>query len=150
MNKLSLNALRVFKATARHENFSKAAEELLVTQSAVSKQVALLEDYLDCALFKRENRFLRLTDKGRFCARVATDCLNRLSEQLDDMRSISRGHITVSVDTDFAQLWLFPRLPEFEKQHPNITVSIHTQMYGLDPATRIGGLFFKKAWVSRH
>lgn len=140
-----LNALRSFEVAARHESFTKAADELGVTQSAVSKQVMLLEDFLGKPLFERRHMSLRLTEEGRTYAGIATECFSTLREKLarvDDPRDQS---LSLMADTDFTQLWLFPKLPDFEKLHPGLQISIRTENVPR-PSARDGDFDIAVSW----
>lgn len=120
-----LNALRAFDAAARHMSFKDAAEELSVTQAAISHQVKALEDYLGKPLFVRLNRALELTSAGKRYfpeVRKSFDSLRAATERLLD-DSVS-GPLTVSVLPSFATRWLVPRLGRFSRQHPNIDLFI--------------------------
>lgn len=120
-----LNGLRVFEAAARHLSFSRAAEELNVTQAAVSHQIKGLEERLGLALFRRLNRALMLTDEGQRLYPVARDAFDRLAEAVEGLRSRDTvGSLTVSVLPSFAAKWLVPRLSRFQAAHPDIDLRI--------------------------
>lgn len=120
-----LNALRAFESAARHLSFTRAAEELYVTQAAVSHQVKALEDHLGLKLFKRLNRALMLTDDGQQYYPDVRDALDQLSRATETLlKSDLNGVLTVSVMPSFASLWLVPRLQNFTNQHPDIDVRI--------------------------
>lgn len=122
-----LNALRAFEAAARLESFSRAAGELGVTQSAVSKQVALLEQHLGRALFRRFHKRVELTQDGVAAARAAAAGFAALSAGLADMRERRPEQIQLAADADFTRCWLFSRLPRFERRHPDIRISIRSE-----------------------
>ena len=124
----NLNALRVFEAAARHESFTKAADELSVTQSAVSKQVATLEGYFGEHLFERQHKKIMLTPFGRDVFKAAELSLATLRERLDRIGATRTLQIRLVADADFVQLWLFPRLPDFERAFPDIRISIETRI----------------------
>ena len=114
-----------FEAAARHLSFTKAAEELFITQSAVSRQIKTLEDHLGVALFDRRPRALALTEKGHELYRLATDVLERLQVATDQIKAQSRTRqISLTTTTGFASLWLIPRLQRFTSRHPDIDVRI--------------------------
>jgi LysR family glycine cleavage system transcriptional activator len=124
-----------FEAAARNLSFTKAAEELFVTQSAVSRQVKALEDHLGVALFERRPRALILTEAGQSLYAVTTDVLDRLQTAVDQLGSGSRARqLSVTTTTGFASLWLIPRLPRFTDLHPGIDVRISatTDMLNLE------------------
>lgn len=120
-----LNALRTFEAAARHLSFTRAADELYVTQAAVSHQVKALEEYLSIQLFKRLNRALLLTEEGQHyypAVRVALDDIAQATQSL--YRAETSGVLTVSVNPSFASLWLVPRMHRFAKLYPDIDIRI--------------------------
>ncbi len=120
-----LNALRAFEAAARHLSFTRAAEELRVTQAAVSHKVKALEERLGVALFRRLTRGLRLTDEGQALLPDLRDGFDRLAQAVERVgRRGAQGRLTVSLLTTFALSWLVPRLPRFNERHPEIEVSI--------------------------
>ncbi|SCA57105.1 Glycine cleavage system transcriptional activator [Candidatus Terasakiella magnetica] len=120
-----LNALRAFEAAARHLSFTRAADELFVTQAAVSHQVKALEEHLGLKLFKRLNRALMLTDEGQHYFPDVRDALDQLDIATNSLlKADSSGVLTVSVMPSFASLWLVPRLQQFTQQHPDIDVRI--------------------------
>ncbi|MBM3116242.1 LysR family transcriptional regulator [Jeongeupia naejangsanensis] len=143
---LPLNALRAFESSARQLNFTRAAQELNVTQAAVSQQVRALEDRLGCALFKRLPRGLGLTDEGRALLPVLSDAFGRIEQVL---KQFDGGHfhevLTVGVVGTFAVGWLMPRLKHFGEAHPFIELRLltHNNLVdlageGLDFAIRFG------------
>ena len=121
----SLNALKAFEAAARHESFTRAAEELAVTQGAVSHQVKALEQELGLRLFLRERQRLRLTGAGRRLLEVARDAFDRLADGAARLRQGERsGVLTVTTSPNFAAKWLVPRLGGFIAAHPEIDLRI--------------------------
>jgi len=122
-----LNAVRAFDAAARHLSFTRAAEELNVTQAAVSHQIKGLEDWLGLPLFRRANRALELTDAGAAYlpgVRGAMELLMEATERLT--RSETSPTLTVSTLPSFASKWLLPRLTRFQVEHPEIDVLLQT------------------------
>ena len=120
-----LNALRAFEAAARHLSFTRAADELFVTQAAVSHQVKALEEHLSIKLFKRLNRALMLTDEGQKYFPAVRDALDQLAQATQSLhKSDTSGVMTVSVMPSFASLWLVPRLQNFSSAHPEIDLRI--------------------------
>src|SRR5437016_8816396 len=107
----SLNALKAFEASARQESFTKAAQELCVTQGAVSHQVKALEAELGVRLFKRERQRLIITDSGRSYLEVIRDAFDRIASGTDRLlQRQNGGSLTVSTSPDFSTKWLVPRL----------------------------------------
>ena len=128
-----LNALRSFEAAARHESFTKAAEELCVTQGAVSHQVKALEQELGVKLFHRERQRLVITEPGRQYLVVVRDALDRIA--LGTERLVQRqnsGVLTVSTSPDFAAKWLVRRLGRFAEAHPDIDLRISATLEHVD------------------
>lgn len=121
-----LNALRAFEAGARHLSFTKAAEELHVTQAAVSHQVKALEEHLGYPLFKRMTRKLGLTEQGRVLFPVVSEAFMRIADAAEDLRDAGDSHtLTVSVTPAFGAKWLVYRLPKFWQKHPEIDLRVH-------------------------
>ena len=128
-----LNALRSFEAAARYESFTRAAEELHVTQSAVSQQVKALEAQLGLKLFNRERQRLTITPAGRDYLveiREALDHVGAATERL--MQRHSAGVLTVSTSQDFAAKWLVHRLARFAAAHPGIDLRVSATMHNVD------------------
>lgn len=119
-----LNSLKAFESAARHLSFTKAADELFVTQAAVSHQIKLLEDFLGIPLFKRKNRALELTDQGELYFAQIADILNKLMEVTSQLRAKQQPHLTISVPQTFGIHWLVPRLSKFNELYPHIEVRI--------------------------
>ncbi|MCH8926145.1 MAG: LysR family transcriptional regulator, partial [Proteobacteria bacterium] len=120
-----LNALRAFEAAARHLSFTKAAEELYVTQAAISHQVKALEAALDLQLFRRLNRRLMLTDAGQLYLPALTEAFDAIDTASARLRADENaGRLVVSVANSLAAKWLLPRLPRFRDRHPEIEVEI--------------------------
>ncbi len=120
-----LDFIQGFEAAARNLSFTKAADELFVTQSAVSRQIKALEDHLGIALFERRPRALVLTEEGEAFYRVTADTLERLQDATERIKTSSRGRpVAVTTTVGFASLWLIPRLPRFTRLHPKIDVRI--------------------------
>lgn len=132
---LPLGNLRAFEAVARLLNFSEAAEELHVTQSAISRQIKSLEDELGAPLFNRGTRHVELTNSGVMLLRVVTPWLDRLDASVRQIRQ-SRGRRAVHLTTfaSFASLWLLPRIEAFQHNHPDldIRVSANDRLVDLD------------------
>jgi len=123
----SLHALRVFEAAARHLNFTRAADELNVTQAAVSQQVRGLEAELGTTLFRRVNRRLLLTDAGVALAAEVGEALQRLGRGVARLRRQEiAGPLTVSTTPSFGARWLVPRLSRFMTAWPAIELRLHT------------------------
>ena len=132
---VSLNALRAFEASARHLSFTKAAEELCVTQAAISHQVKALEERIGATLFRRTTKGLVLTDEGMALAPTLTESferMQRLLERFDGGRM--REVLTVGVVGTFAVGWLLPRLNAFREAHPLVDLRLLTNNNKVDLA----------------
>jgi LysR family glycine cleavage system transcriptional activator len=128
-----LNALRSFEASARYESFTRAAEELHVTQGAVSQQVKALETQLGIRLFDRERQRLKITAAGRdylVVIREALDLISAGTERL--MQRQGANVLTVSTSLDFAAKWLVNRMARFTTAHPGIDLRISATMQHVD------------------
>jgi LysR family glycine cleavage system transcriptional activator len=128
-----LNAIKAFEAAARHASFTRAAEELCVTQGAVSHQVKGLETELGIKLFKRERQRLIITAAGRDYLEVVRDAFDRIA--LGTERLLQRqtaGALTVSTSPDFAAKWLVHRLSRFGEVHPEIDLRVSATMHHVD------------------
>ena len=123
-----LNSIRAFEAAARHLSFSRAAEELGVTQGAISKQVLLLEDYIGMRLFERQPGGLELTERGLGLREAVCPAFTMLGDAFDRFsRRAPRSNICrLSTLTSFAAQFLVPRLGEFERRFPHIDLEILT------------------------
>ena len=131
---LALAGLRAFEAVARLLSFVRAADELHLTQSAVSRQIKSLEDELGATLFSRGTRHVELTAEGTALLRAVAPALDRIDATVRQIRQ-SRGRRVVSVSTfaSFASLWLIPRLPAFQHANPDIDIRIGAHDAFVDP-----------------
>lgn len=125
----STQALACFESAARHISYTKAAQELSLTQSAVSRQIIALEEFLGLALFRRTRHGVLLTDAGRHYATQVGRWLQGLERDTLDLMSHQGegGPINLAAVPTFATRWLLPRLPQLAQQHPDITVHIDVQ-----------------------
>lgn len=121
--RLSLDLLRGFRAAARHLSFTAAAQELSVTQSAISHEVKALEDQLGTLLFHRANRTLRLTEAGERIYRATNEALGLIDDAVEEVTGASRV-LSITTTVPFASLWLGPRLPGFARLHPELSLRI--------------------------
>jgi LysR family glycine cleavage system transcriptional activator len=141
-----LNAMRAFEAAARHLSFTKAAEELNVTQAAISHQVKALEEWLGVPLFRRLNRALLLTDAGQNYGPPLGQSFDLLADATDRIRDDdNRGTLTVTTLPSIASKWLVPRLGRFRQAYPDIDLRIDASQHlsdfareNVDVAVRYG------------
>ena len=140
-----LSAIRVFEAAARLKSFTRAADEVGVSQAAVSWQVKALERRLGQALFRRLPREVALTPAGERLAKAATDALNLLRGAISDLTDQPDGVLSITAMESFAIQWLAPRIGAFQLSHPKIAVRLETSSRlqslaqdGLDMAVRSG------------
>ena len=135
----SLQALACFDAAARHESYTRAAQELALTQGAVSRQITALEEFLGMALFRRTRHGVALTERGAAYAKQVAPRLQGLEQDtLEAMSTQGQGStVHLAAVPTFATRWLIPRLPLLAAQHPEITVHIETNtrpfMFGETP-----------------
>jgi LysR family glycine cleavage system transcriptional activator len=121
----SLDFLRGFEAAGRRLSFTLAAQELFLTQSALSRQIKALEDALGFALFERRHRALVLTPAGAAFHRDVTDALEAFAAAADRIRGAARAPgLTLSTTVSFASLWVIPRLATFRTRHPEVEVYV--------------------------
>ncbi len=123
----ALNAIRAFEAAARHENFSRAADELFVTHGAVSHQVRGLEEALGVKLFVRNGKRLCLTTTGARYAQQVRTALMMLADATRDVRASDRDRrLVISMLSSFAARWVTPRIGSFIERHPEIDVELQS------------------------
>ena len=120
-----LDLLLGFESAARNLSFTKAAGELFLTQSAVSRQIQALEEFVGVPLFERRHKALALTESGVAYYRTVAPILEQLREATRRLREARTGQVlTVTTTVSFASMWLIPRLARFRRLHPAIDVRI--------------------------
>ena len=123
----NLAALRAFEAAARHENFSRAAEEIHVTHGAISHQVRALEEELGVALFARHGKRIAITQEGERFASAIRKALTEVAAAAESMRAGARQQrLTITALPSFAARWLSPRVGRFIEQHPDVEVMLQS------------------------
>ncbi|WP_321786358.1 LysR substrate-binding domain-containing protein [Paraburkholderia sp. J94] len=151
----SNSALLAFEAAARHGSFARAAEELSLTEGAISRQIGRLETFLGVTLFKRVGNRVRLAPNGMRYAEQVRETLDRLErDSLYLMgQPLEGASIDIAAIPTFATRWLIPRLKHFQRRHPNVTVHIAERMEpfllagsGFDAAIH----FEHPAWAGMH
>jgi LysR family glycine cleavage system transcriptional activator len=131
-----LNPLKAFEAAARHLSFTHAADELCVTQGAISRSVKALEDYFGEQLFERTGRGLMLTPRSEALAHRLTEVFRSLADATDEFHGAHASPVlTVRTYTSFMIGYLIPRLPQFQVQHPDIRV----RLVSATDSTEFGG-----------
>ena len=120
----SLRAIAAFEAAARHQSFSKAAEELNLTHGAISHAIKGLEGRIGSRLFERRARGVALTEAGRVLAGKVRLSVALLGEAFDTRPRLQRSHLTISVLPNFASRFLMPRIGGFRVAHPDLTLSL--------------------------
>lgn len=130
----SMSLLLAFEASARHESFTRAAEELSLTQSAVSRQVQTLEAQLGVALFVREGKRIVATDAGRaYMAEVGTALARIRNATLQVLASDAFSqHLRLATLPTFGAKWLLPRLHQLYRQQPDLQVDLHSRIEEVD------------------
>ncbi len=122
----SNSALQAFEAAARHGNFARAAEELSLTEGAISRQIARLESFLSCRLFERSGNRVNLNSNGMRYSQQIREILERLDRDSQYLRGLSERNTSLEIAPipTFACRWLIPRLSQFREKHPDITINI--------------------------
>ncbi len=132
-NTIQLNWLRTFEVASRHLSFTNAAEELSMSQSAISQQIQLLEHHLDQKLFIRANRTIRLTDAGRAFLPLVCDSLRQLNAGAAQIFSDAKDAVVdVNINATFATMWLAPRLVSFNQLEPQISIRQRSTNWSAD------------------
>jgi DNA-binding transcriptional LysR family regulator len=148
-----LQCLVAFEAAVRHASFTKAANELHLTQSAISRQIQQLEEFLGRSLFVREHRSLRLTIAGeRYAVDVQRLLANCAESTLEVMKRYGDLELTVACSSGVAVLWLTPRLPHFRAAYPNIKLRmiVRDGLASLSPAEFDVGFYYARQRVAAH
>lgn len=121
-----LSALRAFEAAARHRSFKRAAEELVVTPSAISHQINTLEEHLRVRLFERRTRQVVLTAEAETLYPVLRDGFDAVAQVIERLSAArSRPKVTISATMAFTAKWLVPRVARFQQAHPDIDLQLH-------------------------
>jgi DNA-binding transcriptional LysR family regulator len=136
-----LKSLPVFESVARLNSFSLAANELNISQSAVSHQIRILENHLGESLFHRQGRNLELTKEGRHYLDVISNSLSQITQATNHIKGEQKTHIRLAVYSSFAVYWLIPRLPELKRLYPNLDLSIEMSHGTPDLSDRTADLF---------
>lgn len=126
LERIPLEAFRVFDAACRHMNFSRAGRELAITQAAVSRRIKTLEDHLGAKLFTRRGKNLDLTAEGERLFRRVRASLDYLEESLEPFRSTGAQSVSIAASGSVSHLWLGRRLRDFGKAHPDISLRLLT------------------------
>lgn len=157
----SLNALRCFEIVAAHGSVKRAAQELNISESAVSRQVRILEEQLGLPLFLRTHTGLEITEEGRRIAACLKTAFDHIALTLDPLQADSNV-VTLRVIPTFALRWLFPRLRRFHERHPMIRIAVQTRLtdmtqdeseadlgirYGLGDFSHDNGMELYPEWI---
>lgn len=151
-----LGALVVFEAAARRQSFTRAAEDMGVTQAAVSRQIRALEDALGLSLFERTHRGIALTAQGRLLSATMSESLGQIAATVDRIaEGARREELTVAATVAFARFWLLPRLAQYREANPGTRLVLLAQdsdadlsRDDADAAIRYGGGGWKDGRVS--
>ena len=123
-----LGALVIFEAAARRMSFTRAAEEIGITQAAVSRQIQSLERSLGFPLFRRKHRGIELTERGRMLSRTMSDALGRISETVETITDRNQSaELVIAATVAFSHFWLLPKISGFRRAHPDIRLKIVAQ-----------------------
>lgn len=123
---IPLDAFRVFDAACRHMNFSRAGRELNITQAAVSRRIKGLEDHLGTQLFARSGKNLTLTPRGEKLFQRVRASLDYLEESLEPFRTGAGQSISLAASGSVSHLWLGPRLRDFARDNPDVSLRLVT------------------------
>lgn len=148
-----LHALAAFEAAARHQSFTKAAEELCLTHSAVSHRIRQLEESLGTKLFLRLNRNILLTPAGSQFLETVRESLHKLQSASSRLSSGGRSAVRISVAPAFASQWLAHRIGDFQARHPKIDLEIQTTSHMVNLRTEdvaVGVRFGDGQWPGTH
>ncbi|MBA1142264.1 LysR substrate-binding domain-containing protein [Mesorhizobium neociceri] len=127
LSQVNLNSLKIVESAARHRNFTRAGEEQFITASAVSQRVKSLEDQLRFKIFQRGGNAVSLTPEGETYVSRVREALERIVAASMEATGQSQAHVLkISVLPTFAARWLFPRLPLFQRQYPEIEMRVST------------------------
>ena len=147
-----LNALRAFEAAGRYESFSRAAEELGVSHSSISRHVRGLEDRLGIQLFRDLPRGLALSPEGASYLADISPALEAIAYATEALAEVPKGTVWVNSETLFATKWLVPRLPDFYAAHPGVEIRLEASRrladvarYEADLNTRMSGIKIRQA-----
>jgi LysR family glycine cleavage system transcriptional activator len=130
---VSAGHLRAFEAVARHLSFRVAADEMALTQSAVSRQIQALEEEVGTSLFLRHTRAVELTSAGAQLLLAVSQALPRIDATVRQIRqSAGRKSVSLTTFASFASMWLIPRMEQFQRDHPDIDIRIDTNDASVD------------------
>lgn len=127
----SIISLNCFEVAARTESFTKAAEELCLTQSAVSRQIKNLEEFVGCLLFERVKQRLYLTDIGKKYEQEVKVILQQLEVATSDLSKNISGRLVIGIEDSLTITWLIPKLSDFKNKFPGIEVETMTELHQL-------------------
>ena len=130
----SMSLLLIFESAARHQSFVRAAEELSLSQSAISRQIRQLEAHLDATLFERVGRSVRLTDLGEQYAATVHEALDKIRGATLQVMSKARGagSLSLAILPTFASKWVLPNLHAFYELYPSATINIQSRIGQID------------------
>lgn len=132
-NTIQLNWLRTFEVASHHLSFTRAAEKLNMSQSAISQQIQLLEHHLDQKLFIRSNRTIRLTDAGRAFLPLVCESLRQLNVGAAQIFSDEKDTVVdININATFAMMWLAPRLGDFNQLEPEVSIRQRSTNWSTD------------------
>lgn len=135
VNQLPLNSLVVFESAARHGSFTRAAEELGISQPAVSHAVRSLETELGSVLFNRRNKGVHITQSGKYLMEQVALGINVIQQAVREVKTMAVEHqVTLAVSTATATWWLLPRIARFKQLYPKIELRVITTDRDLDLA----------------
>ena len=128
-----LNAMKAFESAGRHNSFTRASEELCVSHGAISKQVALLEAWLNTRLFIRTQSHIEITAAGKTLLATLTPALDRIAlTAMQLMEKPAPTTLNINAPPTFTMRWLIPRISSFQKSHPELEIKLTTSMANIN------------------
>ncbi|MET3612820.1 LysR family glycine cleavage system transcriptional activator [Rhizobium aquaticum] len=144
--RLPLTALRSFEAAGRLSSFTAAADELRVSQAAISRQIRDLEELIGTALFERHHRSVTLTKRGRSLIEALTPAFDSMDMALEEITARpSRPAVVISAEPAFATCWLGARLSDFQQTYPEIEVTLDSDPHVVDLRTSKAGIAIRNS-----
>ncbi|WP_454805201.1 LysR substrate-binding domain-containing protein [Paraburkholderia fungorum] len=128
-----LNTIAAFEAAARLMSFTKGAEELCISQGAVSRQIQILEERIGCALFTRNHREIRLTKAGVIFQHAISQSLASIRKAVSTIEALETNTVTIAASVAMSSFWLMPALIDFRDKHPEINIRVLASDHGFDP-----------------
>ncbi len=138
-----LNTVAAFEASARHLSFTRAAEELHLSQGAISRQIQVLEERLGVPLFSRRHKEIQLTKAGGIFQNAIAESLNSIRRAVSTIEMLDVQTVTIAASVGMSSFWLMPAMLAFSDQHPDINIRVHASDHLIDPTREPVDLMIK-------